>query len=53
MLVMLPSHKHFRDNDLGITDPIDFDLAENKLFHLVQMEFFPVEFKTLNDWQTY
>ena len=45
---MLPSNKHFRDRDLRITDPNEPDTAVNKLFYLVQMEFFPVELKTLN-----
>ena len=44
---MLPSHKHFRGKDLRITDPIEIDFAESKLIHLAQMEFFPVELKTL------
>ena len=48
MLRTLPSHKHFRDNDLQITDPTEFDIAESKLIHLAQMESFPVELKTLN-----
>ena len=47
MLRMLPSHKHFRGKDLRITDPIELDIAENKLILLVQMESFPVELKTL------
>ena len=47
MLRMLPSHKHFRGKDLRITDPIELDIAENKLIHLAQMEFFPVELKTI------
>ena len=48
ILMMLLSNKYFRDRDLRITDPAEFDFAENKLFHLVQMEFFPVEVKTIN-----
>ena len=48
MLRMLPSHKHLRDKDLRITEPTELDIAGNKLFYLVQMEFLPVELKTLN-----
>ena len=47
MLRMLPSHKHFRDKDLLITDHIELDIAESKVIHLAQMESFPVELKTL------
>ena len=45
---MLPSHKHFRGNDLRINDPTEFDIAENKLIHFAQMTSFPVELKTLS-----
>ena len=48
MLMTLPSNKHFRDRVLRITNPTEFDFAENKLFHLVQMDFFAVEVKTIN-----
>ena len=44
---MIPSHKHFRGKDLRITDPTGIDIAENKLIHLAQLEFFPFELKTL------
>ena len=47
LLRMLPSHKHFRDKDLQITNPTELDIAETKLNHLAQMESFPVELKTL------
>ena len=47
MLRMLPSHKHFRGKDLRIIDPTELDIAEKELIHLAQMEFFPVELKTL------
>ena len=47
MLRMLPLHKHFRGKDLRITDPTELGFAESKLIHLVQMESFPVELKTL------
>ena len=36
MLRMLPSHKHFRNKDLRITDPTELDIAESKLIHLAQ-----------------
>ena len=47
MLGMLPSHKHFRGKDLRITDPVELDIAENKLIHLAQMQSFRIELKTL------
>ena len=48
MLRILPSNKHFCNRDLRIIDRTEFDIALNKLFHPVQMEFFPVELKTPN-----
>ena len=42
----LPSHKHFR-GDLRITDPTELDIAESKLNHLAQLDFFHLEIKTL------
>ena len=47
MLRMLPSHKHFCGKNSRVTDPNERDNAESKLIHLVQMESFPVELKTL------
>ena len=47
MLRMLPSRKHFCGKDLRITDTTEVDIAESKLNHHAQMEFFHVELKTL------
>ena len=44
---MLLSHKHFRGEDLQITDPTELDIAEIKLIHHAQIESFPVVWKTL------
>ena len=48
LLRMLPSHKHFRGKDLGITDLSETHIAKSKLIHLAQMKPFPVELKSLN-----
>ena len=45
---MLPSHKHFRDKDLRITGPTELDIVESNMIHLIQMESFPIELKTLS-----
>ena len=44
---MLPSDKHFCGKDLWITEPPELEIAEKKIIHLGQMEFLPVELKTL------
>ena len=47
MIGMLPSHKHFRGKDFLITDPIELDFVEKKQNHVVPMESFSLESKTL------
>ena len=52
MLRMLPSHKHFRSEDLRVTDSTKLDIAESELIHLAQLTSL-TSLTSTHRWQTY